>query len=227
MVGRVAILSLTAAIGSVAGSISGQEPAPTLRSTPTTPIELLRLHLVWMDPYRLLPFGFEPMTEEVGSIFARVGVGTSWERGRYSRRPGPLDITVILRKSPPPGWGLGEHAMGTTVRDAFPRVVYVFSANVMRTLGISHKTGELPTATETGLTARAMGRVIAHEVVHCFAPAHPHESAGLMCRRLTHPAFIRNRLPWTGHCADAFLDGVLRAAGQGQPADVAPASSRR
>jgi hypothetical protein len=60
------------------------------------------------------------------------------------------------------------------------RVIRVFFDEILRTLALEFDNSRMPSARETMLLARALGRVVAHEIVHAVAPDAPHAATGLM-----------------------------------------------
>ncbi len=150
----------------------------------------LTLTLIWYDTYRLLPYSFETMTEEVVRIFNDLGVAIRWEKGRMdgsdeeSARD-PLKLNVMLHPNSASGWGLKGDVMGVaTHREGMKGSVYVFFPEVVRALGLDRHADSLDGPRAMHELARALGRVVAHEVVHLLVPDRPHTSKGLMKRRL-------------------------------------------
>ena len=151
--------------------------------------------LVWMDPEELLRFGFQAMADEVENAFEEAGVMVTWRKNVVTQDDDPLEIVITVRRSPPPEWRLGDHAMGTgfKVNDK-RRVIYLFFDSVLRTLGFKYVEPRVPTATETMLLARALARVVSHEVDHSIAPGAPHAEDGLMQSQLTREGLRKPRL---------------------------------
>jgi hypothetical protein len=168
-----------------------------------------RLTLVWMDPEKLLRFGFEPMADEVTEAFGEAGVPVTWRKDAAASEDDPLEIVVTLRRSPPAEWRIPPRAMGVgfDVRDE-RRVVFVFFANVLRTLRIRYEKSRLPTATETMLIAQALARIVAHEVIHSVAPDAPHVDEGVMQSELTRASLRASRLRLSESSIRALKDGI-------------------
>ena len=56
--------------------------------------------------------------------------------------------------------------------------------------------------------ATALGRVVAHEVVHALAPLQPHATQGLLSATLNRSHLVHHRLLLDGDSADGFLRGM-------------------
>jgi hypothetical protein len=145
----------------------------------------LSLTIVWYDSYNLLPKSFESMKREVNRLFNEVGVDLRWRLGEtvvpVEAFADSLSVNVVLLPSDPKDWGLGGGVMGlATHRPGFKGSVYIFRKAIFRTLGLGclGDAARLPGAM-TGL-ARAVARVVAHEVIHFVMPQYPHTKVGLM-----------------------------------------------
>jgi hypothetical protein len=176
-----------------------------------------RLTLAWMDHYGLLRFGFQSMADEVKEIFRAVGVEVVFKKGVLSEDNASLEIVISVRPFAPVGWNLGEHVMGAVPMGEQPkgvrrrRVVYIFLSNVIKTLALEHKPTRLPTATETGVLAQALARIVSHEVVHAIAPDAPHSYSGLMQLQLTRKDLLKPHLRLSSRSAKAFHSGLQAA----------------
>jgi hypothetical protein len=152
----------------------------------------LKLELVWYDSHRLIPYAYTTMSREVCRIFDELGVEVSWSRGERVDENNsidrPLARNVVLLPSSSSSWGLDEYVMGVaTHREGEKGSVYVFYPEVAGTLSL----GGVGTPRCMKITARAIGRIVAHELVHVLAPEHPHTKMGLMSHRLTKRFLIR------------------------------------
>jgi hypothetical protein len=145
----------------------------------------LSLTIVWYDTYNLLPKSFEMMKREVNRLFNEAGVNLKWRLGEtvvpVEAFADALSVNVVMLPSDPKDWGLGSGVMGlATHRPGFKGSVYIFRKGIFRTLGLGclGDAARLPGAT-AGL-ARAVARVVAHEVIHFVMPQYPHTKGGLM-----------------------------------------------
>jgi hypothetical protein len=154
----------------------------------------MSLRLSWCDGNKLLPRGYETMSKEVKVIFEAVGIDVSWTRaeGGAPRRDA-RNIMVVLMPNQPTGWGLPSHVMGVAVgKGEKQRSVFIFFPSLLRVMG--RKGHHNPSAREIHELAVALGRVIAHEVVHVIAPAAPHTDRGLMNGWLKRKSLRQRRL---------------------------------
>ena len=143
------------------------------------------LALLWCDPHRLFDSGWKRVGRELERTFQALNVDVSWTKGAIERH-GPSvperQIQVVLVQSESAEWGLSPHAMGAVLSRNGPQTeVYVFFNSVARALGYSPEVlrARWLTAREKRDLARAMSRVIAHEVMHAVLPSRPHDSEGL------------------------------------------------
>jgi hypothetical protein len=162
-----------------------------------------KLVVNWLDPERLLPVGFEITKAEVAQLFHSTGIEIIWERDSSpSTKRTPGELTVILRSKEPPEWGTGDPVMRDRIMGAVEPgspVIWVCLSNVTRTLGRSRT----PMNGTIGL-ARALGRVVAHELIHTLLPAHSHTSEGLMKARWTRSYLRRPEVRLDEDCVRAL-----------------------
>jgi hypothetical protein len=176
---------------------SGEREALTNGGEPESPTAAwLPLSLVWFDAYQLFPSPFESLSAEVERIFAELGVGVRWEMGGEvldgeETIDDPLRLYVVLLPTEPSTWGLGEHVMGAATHGKGKKgSVYLFYPQIINTLGFDAMNA--PGGTER--LARAIGRIVVHELVHVLAPHHPHTDTGLMNRHLTGRFLMRPKV---------------------------------
>ena len=142
-----------------------------------------RLRLVWCDVLRRTPFPFEVMSAEVERILGGERVDVTWRV--VEGDAGIVDdseIKVILLDRPPAKPARNHLVMGATPREGSSRTAWVYSSPVAWALGLTQE-ALLPLSQQQEL-ARALGRVVAHEIVHVVAPAVPHQRRGLMQARM-------------------------------------------
>ncbi len=175
----------------------------------------LALSLTWCDGNKLLPHGYETMTEEVKTVFQAIGVEVSWTRadGGAPKRDAH-NVMVVLMPNQPTGWGLPNHVMGIAVgKGQKERSVFIFYPSLLRALGRNGRRD--PSVREMRELAIALGRVVAHEVVHAVAPAAPHTDRGLMNGWLMRKSLRQRRLdmiPSTAEIVCASLGTRLEVA---------------
>ncbi len=166
-----------------------------------------RLHLIWYDPLRCIPRAFFLLQKEVDRIFGEIGIPVTWERNTMTRgHPEAVNVSVILvgHHKKLPGFhhkvlGSFQYKPPAMRKQAIWRSVLIYLPNIVRTLGYplhdhdiaidSRILSQLNRPKELCDLSRAIGRIIAHEVVHAVSPDIPHTSHGLMrpipnCRTL-------------------------------------------
>jgi hypothetical protein len=140
------------------------------------------------------------MAREVENIFAEIGVEACWHEGdhglwRVNEPPNSIEIRVVLLPVESASWGYQEQVMGAAVRKPNrERIIYVFFPNVLRTLGLDLNSTALRTPRKRNQLARALGRILAHEIVHAIAPSHQHREGGLMERQLKRSILLKREL---------------------------------
>ena len=156
--------------------------------------EVLIVKLAYYDTDGLDPEVAAAMQNEVATIFAQVGVAVEWlDTQVLSNGSGPVEnsyVKVMLCAEPYRTWELSEGTMGHAPGEEFPRpAVYVFASRVREALENGKRRF---VAADPENLGRALGRAIAHEVVHALTPEPFHTRSGLMraahdCQTLTCP----------------------------------------
>jgi hypothetical protein len=163
------------------------------------------------------------LTAEVRGVFREIGVNARVVRaapGRPIEEGEGVVVPVIARRRQPPNLG-PDRIMGLVLRDhAAPSPVWVFVDNVRSTLRT--REGIATDARELGV---AVGRVVAHEVIHALAPRHPHALTGLMAPVLDRVGLLGPRLAPEESCARSALAGLAAILGTPRP-PVDPAAGR-
>ena len=143
------------------------------------------------DGHRLMQ-DLDAVREEVNRILGEAGIEVLWtgEAPRAVSRAGRLEVTVIVSPSDPGGEGyaLKAAAMGVYLRSDESSAVFVFYRRVLDVLGLSgrvERNGGLLTPVERRDLARALGRVVVHELVHRVAPSVSHSPEGVMQANLS------------------------------------------
>lgn len=196
---------------------------------------LLRLFL--FDPTKRLPEAtLAAMGLEVRGIFRELSVDVSFEVAEdgtnFGTGPG-LEIPVIVLPQDPDRGRRKKRVLGLVVKEQTPeRAIWAFVDNVRWTLGVAPGTGLGPLVSEQSEMGIALGRVVAHEVVHAIAPDEPHARKGLMNHSFDRAFLLGNHATLDERCSRAFLsrlsafaaEEVLRA---GSGAAAAPLSAAR
>ena len=174
--------------------------------------ESAALSLVWCDPTDVAS-GTESLARaEAQALLGRMGAQVTWRRGGAGELRRGDEVWVVLLGEGPAS-GSYPHVLGATPRrrQAHP-LVWVRVPHVRSAVGISPTRPllGLPLA-DRRLFAVALGRVIAHEVVHAVVPSLPH-GPGLM-------ADVLGRRELTAATIALDPDAVLalRAALRGDP----------
>jgi hypothetical protein len=139
------------------------------------------------------------MSREVERIFGEFGVEVTWKDGSQvaygdGTFADPLSFNVVLLPSNAASRGYKKRALAVgTYREGWKGSVYIFYPEVEKTLFQDTGIKELSTHRFESYIARALGRIVAHEVVHVLAPSYPHTSTGLMASGLTRRFLLLNR----------------------------------
>jgi|SRR5688572_30531884 len=140
--------------------------------------------LQWVDVEGLARFAYSAMAREARHVLAEHGVCAELARAspRSVRADGEIGV-VLLRSMG--GSGVGRHVMGATL-SSYPgnATVWVYLDEVASAVGLAGRALESGSAADRAGFGRALGRVVAHEVVHTLLPERPHDSAGLMSASL-------------------------------------------
>jgi hypothetical protein len=239
-----------ARIGSAIGMLLVAFPGATAAATPESdapggadlghpssglPALLARppaLQLLWFDPaHSLPPLTTDALANEVRRIFRTLGVDVGFRvapaDATYGDDSPVPEIPVILLRDDPIVARRASRVLGLVLRNQEPsRAVWAFLENVRWALG-HDRDRELPAATrELGL-GLALGRVVAHEVIHALAPEEPHTRNGLMGHSMSRAFLLGNGAPLDPRCGRAFLSGLAaRSVRAQEPAAAALASVR-
>jgi hypothetical protein len=180
--------------------------------------EAPRLRLVWIDVLGVAPYAFQNAARETSAILADAGVAAAWTLGDATTVTSGDELKVVLMAGVGNGARLPEHVMGGTRGGARSHTTWIYLSNVIWALGLQDKGPRRLSLQEEAQVARALGRVVAHEIVHAVAPDVAHRHGGLMAETLGRGFLMQAR---------AFLapaEGkALRAAAEGFAAAVDPA----
>ena len=207
-VGTRAVL-LVVAQGLFVGNALTEDRAATIISQ--KPCKLL---VVWHDPHYLYPGKYGGVAREVADLFAPLELEMEWRPAEL--HDPELDentalLRIILLPSDPAGdgWGLDEDVTAVYLPSHGPaRSVYIFYNTLVQRLNIGSQRGRVPVATERRLLDKALGRVVAHEMIHAVAPTMHHLDHGLMRPKVTHSYLARNEFSVSEEVKHAFVAGV-------------------
>ena len=190
------------------------EALPVLASTTkelgaSAPGKNFALVLQWFNVPGLSDAAFASLAQELDGIFRLIDVEVSWQKSAtvpIAVGGGDPHVNVLLLASDPSAWGLRSNVLGLVFRGEAPsEQVFIFFPAVVRALGKDSRGGWLERAREDVELGRALGRVIAHELVHAIAPDHPHTLFGLMGFHQNREALLRTPTHWHPSCERAFL----------------------
>jgi hypothetical protein len=165
-----------------------------------------------MDPARVAT-GLEVVARaEASSLLRKMGVRVSWRRGEAGEAARPGEVRAILLDRGV-AFAPGRPVLGATpTRFEGAPFVWVHVPSVRVAMGLPP---DGPTAAVEPCLVRALGvalgRVVAHELVHALAPSVPH-GTGLMSERLTFRQLTAATLPM-----DPGVGLAVRAALRGEP----------
>jgi hypothetical protein len=202
---RAALALLAALLPGFASAMDAEAVGSPVAARPT-------LRLVWMDAGASASLVYAGMAREVRSILSGIGVDLAWDK-----RPGGLleegEIGVILLDREPSRAGMRGHTMGCVIKEQRTRVLWVNLGTVARTAGVPQAVSHSWSVAERQRLAVALGRVVAHEVVHAIAPTLPHAPQGLLRAELTRPDLVARRLDLDRDTQAGFLRAI-RLRGQ-------------
>jgi len=145
---------------------------------------------------------------EAEEVLLELGAQVVWhvDSSRFRIYDPGNEIQIILSSSRPEKWRFSSRVMGAVVPiGKYPRqVVFIFASDVSRLLDLPG-TEKLPyRPPDNRRFAKALGRVIAHELVHAIAPEHPHANNGIMLGSHRASSLLDPQLTVDTSCATAF-----------------------
>jgi len=147
-----------------------------------TPLARLRMRLSWFDVSGSAAAIEGAASHELSNLFAPASIDIDWTRASTGVQAPDSDVQVIVLEQAP---GVPKGVMGAAFHsDVRPHSVWVYLRHVRTTLGFGSRSEGMLRPTEQALLGRAVGRVVAHEIVHAYAPGRDHEPTGIMRARL-------------------------------------------
>jgi hypothetical protein len=189
----VAVLVVGTADPTGAGPLPGGSPAagPETTTAAPDPAPAARcLDVAWLEIATIPPILFDTMAAEVGRLLSPAEVCVSWtplhpDTARFEQK-----VRVVLMASEALRQD-GQPILGSTHPKAPTPTVRVYFPTLLGLLGVPQ--GRIPTMAP--LSRRkvgiALGRVVAHELVHALRPRLPHSSHGLMAPLLSRAGLLR------------------------------------
>ena len=165
------------------GPLPGRGWAPCPSATVEAPP--VDLSLVWVDVMGVARFAFPEAARETVDLMRRMGVRATIRAADTRSVSSGSELTVVVLPARTPGTRLDHSVMVATHRTPDGvRAIWVYAAGVAATLGLGNGAGPLWSPAQRREFGRALGRVVAHELVHAIAPARPHVKGGLMSARM-------------------------------------------
>ena len=162
----------------------------------------------WSDAHELVA-NRNDVQAEIESILEGTGIRFHWtDEFSPPAPPGALPVVVVVSPSEPAGagWHLPPSAMGVYLASGSESsAVFVFYRRVAGVLGVGSGCCGMMEPSDRKRLARALGRVVVHELVHRIAPDLPHADSGLMRSDLGRSQLLRSRLPLDERSARAVL----------------------
>lgn len=172
-----------------------------------------RLTLQWSDPEGQFRFERDLLEAEARALFAPLGIALEWAAdGTAVARDG---VQVILLSRDRSGGRMGSRLTMACVQRQESRqpALWIVVPQVRAALGLPAE----PTLGEGPVLARALARVMSHELVHLIAPELPHAGRGLMSATLGRD-FLRR--PDTPVLDAGVARAVQQAAASWPPSDA-------
>jgi hypothetical protein len=192
-----AMLFVAVFVAATAVAADATDGGPEPETDPTV------VQLVWCDPARILPERFDEMAREVSAIFRPLGVDVTWRRA--NDRPASGDELNVILLPADPAVNLHRRATLGRVERTEHTALWIFAGRVRQTIGLTRAPIMRATLEDQRDYPRALGRVVAHELVHAIAPLEPHADRGLMQASLNRAVLTGPRLTIDGRCARAFI----------------------
>jgi hypothetical protein len=166
-----------------------------------------RLRLAWVD---VAGDGaeavFEDAARELADIFSDAHIAIDWRRAQPGEGIVESDVHVIVLES---GTNLPRQVMGAARHsDHPPHSLRVFLRHIRETLGLDPRPDAFILPCDRAALGRAVGRVIAHEIIHVYAPEHGHETEGLMRPSLDAEFLRQERVHLATAAVKAVVDGI-------------------
>jgi hypothetical protein len=160
---------------------------------------------VEIDHASLAPLTRATMRRELGLVLASVPLAVSWRTAPAGGETRPDELSLVFLSMR--GVGRDRGALASTANQGPVRTTWVYVPTVLATLELD------PESVVTSFEAQrqlgvALGRVLAHEIVHAVAPAVEHAGTGLMRPRLNAFELVRARPVFEADSAERIAAGA-------------------
>lgn len=193
--------------------VAGSERAATVAGPAVRPAATVCL--VWWDPERILSEHLDATAREVEAVFRPLGIEIVSRLANGPSEAGELNV-VLLSRDPAHD---RRHTMGRVNRET-GTALWIYTGMVRELLGLAWPSGRNKIWEERRDYPRALGRVVAHEIVHVLVPGQPHALSGLMEASLGRDFLTAHAAPIDRRFASA-LARRLSAESVEEPARVA------
>jgi hypothetical protein len=143
----------------------------------------LEVPVLWVETGGVPPAVRETMAREAAEILGGAGVNLRWRVGPPEVESGPEELRVVALPTTGRRTRTGR-VLGATSTGEGPRTIWIDYANVAWVAGSSAESLTSAGFRERRRAGVAMGRVVAHEVIHVLLPGMPHARGGVMAERL-------------------------------------------
>jgi hypothetical protein len=166
--------------------------------------QTVRLRTAGFDLVRLNALTAEVMITELNRLLAAADTRVEWRWAAPGTETAPDELRVVFLDSPARGTLAGYPVLGTTAtgHSGPPPIVWIHTPSVARVLGLRAESLRNSFFAERSLGV-ALGRVVAHELVHALAPEVPH-GTGLMAPGLRPQALLGPPLVFDARSATTF-----------------------
>jgi hypothetical protein len=218
----VVLASVLMVAGPLGAGPLGSGPLPSRRGSSPCPAGTIAgptpdLSLVWVDVTGVARFAFTEAARETAALLRRMGVAATIRAGDSRSVTEGSEMTVIVLPARTPGTRLDHSVMGATSRaPEGGRAIWVYAAGVASTLGLGSRPAPGWSMGQRREFGRALGRVVAHELVHAIAPERPHVKGGLMAASMGRALLLGSEI-----AIDIATSEALRTALAGRPAPEA------
>jgi hypothetical protein len=180
-------------------ALSGLEPRASIGAT-------------WSDGHGLVSHPGE-VQSEIAAILGSAGIRVRWTEDGLAVGSA-IHVAVVVSPSEPSGegWHLSPSAMGVYLSTAEASAVYVFYQRVARVVGVASGREGMMAPSDRKRLAKALGRVVVHELVHRIDPDLPHAEAGVMRGDLGRSLLTRRTLELDERSKAAVLAVLLARA---------------
>ncbi len=206
---HISVGALTLVWAFATGGATAADEATALSGRRTqAAVEPLYLSVLLLDGVGIRAPSLDALKVHAAAVFESVGVRLVWRAEGDSDRGRRFEdgVKAVLFPRALVGWKLPKAAMGMTTGKASPvKTVFVFHQETR-----AFAVGRPPAHWSPQQEGRALGRVLAHEIVHALAPHLPHASAGLMAPTLRSAQLLSPRIHLDDASAEALRRGVLR-----------------